>query len=62
MLKIQSICTIIAKSLLLIVIKQVDKSEYLLDASFRSLSSSRVEKHQNRYLIFNIEGFTILNN
>lgn len=52
----------IAKGLPLIVIKQVDRSEYLLNVSFRSLSSSRVEEHRGRHSTFSIEGFTISNN
>lgn len=47
MLKIRSIRTIIAKDLLLTIIKQTNKSEYLLNAFFRSLSSSRIEEHRN---------------
>lgn len=44
------------------MIKQANRDEYLLNASFRSLSFSCVEEHRDRHLTFNTKDFMISNN
>ena len=62
MLKIQSICTVIAKSFLLTVIKQIDRNRYLLNIFFRFLSFLYIEEYRDRYSTFSTENFIISNN
>ncbi len=61
-LEVRSIRTVIAKGLPLTVTKQADRSGYLLDASFRSLSPSRAGGHRGRHPTSSTEGSTISNN
>lgn len=44
------------------MIKQANRNEYLLNASFRFLNSSRIEEHRDRHLTFNTKDFMISNN
>ncbi len=47
MLEIQLICIIIAKNLLLTIIKQIDRNKYLLNIFFRFLNFLYIEEYRD---------------